>query len=901
MKRDAMFKWVMATMFLAIGVCMLFSNTASAAQYFSEDFESVVLGPSSSPTEDPCAVAWTAIPPAGWTVENSGVPVGGVPEFTGWTFLSKKWWIDTAGNQDRGNFDLGQGVVAVADGDEWDDASPGPDGNMDTLLISPAIVISGSAANTLALTFDSSWRYEDDQTAVVTVSYDGGEEIEILRWESQNNGFFKKDATNENVAVRLSNPVDASNAVLTFKYLDAGNDWWWAIDNIAVVDDLVMKVIESDDSTVVDEDALGSESDDITVRLFQNPGAGKTVTVTFTPSGVTDFTLGGDGVASGNNRVLTFDSSDWDVDQVVTVNVIDDQVGAEDETYSVSVDVSSNNPAFDNYSVADIDVIILDGDAPGIEIWSENFDALPLLAPVDEESDDLTVWTDKGPFGWRIDNVICTIGLEDQGVTEWEGWAFVDPVFWSDVAGDQNRTLYTKGQNVIAVADPDEWDDKGDPDGLCRYFSFMTTSWIPLLNIDPNEIFLTFDSSWRDEDTQKAQLLATFNKTDPGVFAETPIPIFYTDNQVEMLFWDSDPGSVDNPNPFFKDDAENETLTISLADVFASTNFNPPADTKYMSFTFACVDAQNDWWWAVDNILVTSSEDINVVDNLLNITSPPLDLNEIGDPCTITISLNVIQAPTDNVIVCVDPNVIGNDVTLSGGELQADGSVYLTFTADNWDQPQQVTIDAVDDVLVEDLESGILMFSTDSDDPQFANGYVTSVLPVTVLSDDAGLLFVETGGDTVVFEEGETLDAATMVLGSEPVEDVKIVLSGYQDGDPNQLRIFINDVETDEYTFDSENWNVPASLSLFAVDDEKLEGDPHFVEVKAEFITNDPIFSQGDPDALVVEVRDNECGAWDFVESDFNQDCKVNLLDFEWLSSGFLRCTTPQEPGCERL
>ena len=69
--------------------------TASGAVLFSEDFESVTLGPNVDETLAE-ANAWTATPPAGWTVNSSGVPGfgtldDGVTEWAGWSFANKDW------------------------------------------------------------------------------------------------------------------------------------------------------------------------------------------------------------------------------------------------------------------------------------------------------------------------------------------------------------------------------------------------------------------------------------------------------------------------------------------------------------------------------------------------------------------------------------------------------------------------------------------------------------------------------------------------------------------------------------------------------------------------------------------------------------------------------------------
>ena len=94
-------------------------------------------------------------------------------------------------------------------------------------------------AGSLQLIFDSSWRPEFDdnyhQTAIVTASFDGADSFVLLLWESDGSSpNFKPDATNETVIVELGNPDGATSLVLEFGLYDAGNDWWWAIDNVEV-------------------------------------------------------------------------------------------------------------------------------------------------------------------------------------------------------------------------------------------------------------------------------------------------------------------------------------------------------------------------------------------------------------------------------------------------------------------------------------------------------------------------------------------------------------------------------------------------------------------------------------------------------------------------------------------
>ena len=213
----------------------------------AEDFESLPLGPNVDEGLAGDAV-WTDIPSPGWINDASGVPgiedpaTDGVTEWAGWGFADKDWWTETAGDQERSQFALGQGTVAIADPDEWDDAGhPGPASAdpYDVWLSTAPIDLSVSKAGTVQLRFDSSWRpeFDDDyhQSANLRVSFDGAEPIELFRWVSDSgSGNYKESATNETITLNIDNPADASSMVLTFGLFDAGNDWWWAIDNIVV-------------------------------------------------------------------------------------------------------------------------------------------------------------------------------------------------------------------------------------------------------------------------------------------------------------------------------------------------------------------------------------------------------------------------------------------------------------------------------------------------------------------------------------------------------------------------------------------------------------------------------------------------------------------------------------------
>ncbi len=229
---------------VVLWVCLLVFGSVVQAQntqvLLSEDFEGLSLGPNVDEGVNGDAV-WTDIPSPGWINDDSAMPgaddpaTDGVTEWSGWGFADKDWWVQTAGDQRRVEFELGQGTVAVADPDEWDDAAHAAD-TLDISLSTPPIDLSSSKASTVQLQFDSSWRPYASQTALITASFDGADPIEVFRIDSDSGSPNYKDdeSTNETIVVDVDNPASATSMVLTIRLFDAGNDWFWAIDNILV-------------------------------------------------------------------------------------------------------------------------------------------------------------------------------------------------------------------------------------------------------------------------------------------------------------------------------------------------------------------------------------------------------------------------------------------------------------------------------------------------------------------------------------------------------------------------------------------------------------------------------------------------------------------------------------------
>ncbi|RSM90642.1 nucleotide pyrophosphatase [Kibdelosporangium aridum] len=165
---------------------------------------------------------WTHTAPAGWSVDRSRMPSGGVTEWRGWSFTTDEFWSRAQGGQDRENAMRTRGVFAVADSDEFNDKAGGT--SFDSTLLSPAYRVA--AGTTVTLNYVTHYLQEGSQTADVSVSFNGGADQLVKRYSA--------DARAKAEALPVTVPAGATSMVVKFRYYNAGNNWYWAIDDLRV-------------------------------------------------------------------------------------------------------------------------------------------------------------------------------------------------------------------------------------------------------------------------------------------------------------------------------------------------------------------------------------------------------------------------------------------------------------------------------------------------------------------------------------------------------------------------------------------------------------------------------------------------------------------------------------------
>ncbi|SVC10283.1 uncharacterized protein METZ01_LOCUS263137, partial [marine metagenome] len=212
---------------IPLGINILDENFNNLELFPAEDEAYGACGNSIGPD----VLGWTHEYPENWMTDNANMPEIGTIEWRGWSFASMDFWVD-AEDQLRSQFTRADETVAVVDPDEWDDCGNAASfGSYNSILMSPLIPLTG---NPIHISFDSHYRQEAPQQVYLNVTNISGEIIQTLLHYSSNAG--SDNGGGDVLNQRLSFNVESDDDEIYFKWeiADAGNNWYWAIDNVTI-------------------------------------------------------------------------------------------------------------------------------------------------------------------------------------------------------------------------------------------------------------------------------------------------------------------------------------------------------------------------------------------------------------------------------------------------------------------------------------------------------------------------------------------------------------------------------------------------------------------------------------------------------------------------------------------
>jgi Ca2+-binding RTX toxin-like protein len=169
----------------------------------------------------------------------------------------------------------------------------------------------------------------------------------------------------------------------------------------------------------------------------------------------------------------------------------------------------------------------------------------------------------------------------------------------------------------------------------------------------------------------------------------------------------------------------------------------------------------------------------------------------------------------------------------------------LTFDATNWNISQTVIVSATDDFFAEEIHTGEITHSMSSEDAGYHKIAVASVVATITDNDFANIIITESEENTAVTEGGNS-DSYQVVLSSQPTADVTISFASN-----NQLTV------NQSVTFTAENWDLPQTVNVQAIDDEVVEGN-HTDTINQTVSSDDINYADILLDAISVEIIDND-------------------------------------------
>ena len=202
-----------------------------------------------------------------------------------------------------------------------------------------------------------------------------------------------------------------------------------------------------------------------------------------------------------------------------------------------------------------------------------------------------------------------------------------------------------------------------------------------------------------------------------------------------------------------------------------------------------------------------------------------MTVNEEGEG-TFTVRLQTEPTGDVTITVAQPTNPTPND------DVTIEEPATLTFTADNWDDTQTVTVKARDDADVADDTATIDVRVTASED----QGYIGSAgdsartVAVTVTDNDSAGLVLSTDSATVNEDASASTEVFTVKLAGQPPQGVEVTIAITTD--PATLTD-IASVSPQTLTFTDVNWEMAQAVSVDPETDEDTDDESFTIKLAA--------------------------------------------------------------------
>lgn len=190
----------------------------------------------------------------------------------------------------------------------------------------------------------------------------------------------------------------------------------------------------------------------------------------------------------------------------------------------------------------------------------------------------------------------------------------------------------------------------------------------------------------------------------------------------------------------------------------------------------------------------------------------------------------------------------------------------IKFSVSDWNNPEYITVSAIDNNLIEGDFNITLSLTSESDDEDF--DAIQKDLEINIIDDDVAGIYFTSSTDIVLNEDGSDSSQISFRLASQPLSPVTVPL--YPDSImESQVELSIDGVNFSSYsssaplniTFDSSNYDQSVTIYLradAASDDTVTDGEQGGLLEFGSFQTSDTAYNGKDPDDLWITINDNE-------------------------------------------
>jgi hypothetical protein len=599
--------------------------------------------------------------------------------------------------------------------------------------------------------------------------------------------------------------------------LDAGN---W--NSLSLENRTNMVCISAVDDQIAD--ATGKYCSDMSDSLFGQPVAGNQRCgdhmgfISHTISAASAAPYDQPGIPFHNTNGPDFDNDQSTIDALVRNDDGANDDGAnsggdsDDEELHVRVLIT------ESYAITDIDE---DGTPQPIACYWLRLESQPQQPVTINIFPDAQVATNKGSVvldasNWNslslanTSNKVCVSAVDDSIADATGQYCndMSDSLFGQPVAGNQ-RCGDHKGSinHTISTSDP----QYSKPD-----VGFYNTN-----GPDTDDNQATIDALVRDDDTAAVQVSpATLNLVE-GQSADVEV-VLESQPAADVTVTGGSESLTFTP----ADWSQPQTLTVSVPDNDAPDG----GQEEVMRLRAVSADPAYNLDEAVSvRILVADNDQAGIY-----ASASMLTLSEGGASASYGLSLTA--QPSQPVSVAIDGQ----------GQMTAEPSQVI-FTPDNWNQPQTVTVTAVDDARVEADQRIIHLIHQIASADAAYQALPAGELEVRILDNDvASVTFASTDG-LQVSEDGASA-TYDVVLSSEPAASVTVAVNA-----DDQTR-----VSPTSLVFDASNWNQPQRVTVTAVDDAVDEGDSALSVISHRVTSADANYDGMALDGVQVTAVDND-------------------------------------------